>query len=102
MGSIIPLDSTSLDPPAGTSGQSAKWDEAEMDVRDGFTDTIGRTPLIRLRRASEETGCAAQMRWPSCATLGRPSTGRPMRAWNARIAGARPASGSIPAVRQPI
>ena len=34
-----------------------KWDEAEMDVRDGFTDTIGRTPLIRLRRASEETGC---------------------------------------------
>ena len=28
-----------------------------MDVRDGFTDTIGRTPLIRLRRASEETGC---------------------------------------------
>jgi cysteine synthase A len=28
-----------------------------MDVRDGFTDTIGRTPLIRLHRASEETGC---------------------------------------------
>ncbi len=47
MGSIIPLDSTSLDPPADTSGHSAKWDEAEMDVRDGFTDTIGKTPLIR-------------------------------------------------------
>ena len=28
-----------------------------MDVRDGFLDAIGRTPLIRLRRASEQTGC---------------------------------------------
>ena len=28
-----------------------------MDVRDGFVGTIGNTPLIRLRRASEETGC---------------------------------------------
>src|SRR5512134_1744388 len=28
-----------------------------MDVRDGFLDTIGNTPLIRLRRLSEETGC---------------------------------------------
>ncbi len=28
-----------------------------MDVRDGFVESIGRTPLIRLRRASEETGC---------------------------------------------
>ncbi len=28
-----------------------------MDTRDGFTDTIGRTPLIKLRRASEMTGC---------------------------------------------
>jgi len=28
-----------------------------LDVRDGFTDTVGNTPLIRLRRASEETGC---------------------------------------------
>jgi cysteine synthase A len=28
-----------------------------MDVRDGFVETIGRTPLIRLRRVSEETGC---------------------------------------------
>jgi cysteine synthase len=26
-------------------------------VRDGFIGTIGHTPLIRLRRASEETGC---------------------------------------------
>jgi cysteine synthase len=28
-----------------------------MAIRDGFIETIGRTPLIRLRRASEETGC---------------------------------------------
>lgn len=28
-----------------------------MNVRNGFIDTIGNTPLIRLRRASEETGC---------------------------------------------
>ncbi|MFQ5773587.1 MAG: cysteine synthase A [Kiloniellaceae bacterium] len=28
-----------------------------MDVRDGFVGTIGNTPLIRLRRLSERTGC---------------------------------------------
>ncbi|MCH8197844.1 MAG: cysteine synthase A, partial [Proteobacteria bacterium] len=28
-----------------------------MDICDGFIDTIGNTPLIRLKRASEETGC---------------------------------------------
>ena len=28
-----------------------------MDVRAGFLDAIGNTPLIRLKRASEETGC---------------------------------------------
>ena len=28
-----------------------------MDIRDGFTDTIGNTPLIRLHKASELTGC---------------------------------------------
>jgi cysteine synthase A len=28
-----------------------------MDIRDGFTGSIGNTPLIRLRRASELTGC---------------------------------------------
>ncbi|MDA0241677.1 MAG: cysteine synthase A, partial [Proteobacteria bacterium] len=28
-----------------------------MNVRDGFEDTIGNTPLIRLRDASEQTGC---------------------------------------------
>ena len=28
-----------------------------MDTRDGFAGTIGDTPLIRLRRLSDETGC---------------------------------------------
>ena len=28
-----------------------------MDYRDGFTATVGNTPLIKLRKASEETGC---------------------------------------------
>lgn len=28
-----------------------------MDFRDGFVPTIGNTPLIRLRRLSEATGC---------------------------------------------
>ncbi|NVJ90313.1 MAG: cysteine synthase A [Methylocystaceae bacterium] len=28
-----------------------------MDIREGFVDTIGNTPLIRLKKASEETGC---------------------------------------------
>ena len=28
-----------------------------MQVRDGFLGSIGNTPLIKLRRASEETGC---------------------------------------------
>ena len=28
-----------------------------MDVRDGFVGAIGNTPLIRLRKVSEETGC---------------------------------------------
>jgi cysteine synthase A len=28
-----------------------------MDIRDGFIGSIGNTPLIRLRQASEQTGC---------------------------------------------
>jgi cysteine synthase A len=28
-----------------------------MDIRNGLVDSIGNTPMIRLRRASEETGC---------------------------------------------
>ncbi|HER20243.1 MAG TPA: pyridoxal-phosphate dependent enzyme, partial [Chromatiales bacterium] len=28
-----------------------------MDIRDGFTEAIGNTPLIKLRKASEITGC---------------------------------------------
>ncbi len=28
-----------------------------MDIRDGFVDAVGNTPLIKLRKASELTGC---------------------------------------------
>ncbi|MEQ8195078.1 MAG: pyridoxal-phosphate dependent enzyme, partial [Rhodospirillales bacterium] len=28
-----------------------------MDIRDGFTASIGNTPLIKLKKASELTGC---------------------------------------------
>lgn len=28
-----------------------------MDIRNGLVDSIGNTPMIRLKRASEETGC---------------------------------------------
>ncbi len=28
-----------------------------MDIRDGFVGTVGNTPLIRLRKVSEQTGC---------------------------------------------
>src|SRR5256714_9420182 len=28
-----------------------------MDIREGFIDTVGNTPLVKLRRASEMTGC---------------------------------------------
>jgi cysteine synthase len=31
--------------------------ERGMNIRDGFIGTVGDTPLIKLRRASEETGC---------------------------------------------
>jgi cysteine synthase A len=28
-----------------------------VNVRDGFTEAVGNTPLIKLRKASEQTGC---------------------------------------------
>ena len=28
-----------------------------MNIRDGFVGSVGNTPLIKLRRASKETGC---------------------------------------------
>src|ERR1041385_2532084 len=28
-----------------------------MEIREGFAGAVGNTPLIRLRRVSEETGC---------------------------------------------
>jgi len=29
-----------------------------VNIRDGFIDSVGNTPLIKLRKASEQTGCA--------------------------------------------
>jgi cysteine synthase A len=36
--------------------RAQRYDDG-MDIRDGFVGSIGHTPLIRLRRASEATGC---------------------------------------------
>ncbi len=33
------------------------WESARVTVVDGVAAAVGRTPLIKLRRASEETGC---------------------------------------------
>ena len=32
-------------------------DQSATDIQDGFSETVGNTPLIKLKRASEETGC---------------------------------------------
>ena len=37
------------------SAESLKF--VAMKIKDGFTGSIGNTPLIRLRRLSDETGC---------------------------------------------
>ena len=46
-----------------------------MDIRDGFNGTIGNTPLIRLNRASEMTGCEilgkAEFLNPGCSVKDR-------------------------------
>ena len=47
---------------ATRAADSMRWSpvprqDHSMDVRDGFIGTIGNTPLIRLNRASAETGC---------------------------------------------
>src|ERR1700755_1652281 len=41
------------------SGQGSAGQQSEnvMKVRSGFIDSIGNTPLIKLRAASENTGC---------------------------------------------
>jgi cysteine synthase A len=39
------------------SQDSDKSEGLLMRICDGFTDAVGNTPLIRLRRLSEETGC---------------------------------------------
>src|ERR1700734_374053 len=38
-------------------GASAGRSESKMDVRSGFIDSIGNTPLIKLKAASAATGC---------------------------------------------
>jgi cysteine synthase A len=43
--------------PAALAAPALRRYNAFMDIRDGFTDTIGNTPLIKLRQASELTGC---------------------------------------------
>jgi cysteine synthase A len=37
--------------------RTKNFNEEQMDIRDDFIDTVGDTPLIRLRKASEVTGC---------------------------------------------
>jgi len=32
-------------------------EDHDVDIKDGFTDSVGNTPLIKLRKASEATGC---------------------------------------------
>jgi cysteine synthase len=44
------------DGPAAAAGGFAKRETQAM-IRNGIVDAIGNTPLIRLRRASDETGC---------------------------------------------
>lgn len=36
---------------------STKTETKLMDIKNGLVDSIGNTPMIRLKRASEETGC---------------------------------------------
>src|ERR1700730_12490128 len=48
------LDRRSRRPIVLPNAQEPAW---KMQIRDRFLETIGKTPLIRLRRASELTGC---------------------------------------------
>jgi cysteine synthase A len=57
-GAVPPLACSTMAPPCtlAESGKAARRSGVTA-VRDGFIETIGNTPLIRLRRASEATGC---------------------------------------------
>src|SRR4029077_39359 len=49
-----------IDRPAGRYGAPRHFSRVSigsMDIRDGFLDAIGNTPLIHLRKASAATGC---------------------------------------------
>src|SRR5690242_13701983 len=43
---------------AAARRRQGRFGPRPMTIRDGFIETVGNTPLIRLRRASEMTGCA--------------------------------------------
>src|SRR5579871_2017078 len=43
--------------PRMPGGQGRGRDQSIMQIRDGITEAIGNTPLIKLKRASEQTGC---------------------------------------------
>src|SRR3974377_245703 len=38
-------------------GEAGGRDRSIMQIRDGIAEAIGNTPLIKLKRASEQTGC---------------------------------------------
>jgi hypothetical protein len=67
-----------------------------MNIRDGFIGTIGNTPLIKLRRPSEETGCTvlgkAEFLNPGGSVKDRPGRG----AGNGALGGARSQSPALP------
>src|SRR5688572_21077397 len=43
--------------PLGSPPAPANAPESRMQIRPGIVETIGNTPLIKLKRASEATGC---------------------------------------------
>lgn len=42
---------------SGVAPRPRKTENTLMDIKHGLVDSIGNTPMIRLKRASEETGC---------------------------------------------
>jgi cysteine synthase A len=57
----VEADRFVLNAPGGTAslpiGQEMAEESLKMDMRDGIVETIGNTPLIKLRKSSEATGC---------------------------------------------
>src|SRR5690606_23947312 len=42
---------------SGVAPRPRQTDNTRMDIKHGLGDSLGSTPMIRLKRASEETGC---------------------------------------------